>query len=222
MHAFAGLGPVLYLNHQYSALVTLIHVTELPRLLEKFNFHNVLVFPGYFGNFLRNLAERFPRTILSVVAMACGINERLHIKPELMPVMGRHEPGGTSTQNLQKWMQTIERTQAQFLDFGSEEENMKHYNQTEPPLYPVENIKANMAGIPMLLIRGENDYFVEERDFNKLVALLPTERLDIKVVPDYAHLDYVWADDAKQFVFDDVVEHFERIVVERNLRKKKA
>ena len=182
----------------------------------------MLVFPGFLGIFLRNLAERIPRTILSVVAMTCGINERLHIKPELMPVMGRHEPGGTSTQNLMKWMQAIETTRAQFFDYGSEEENMQHYNQTTPPYYPVENIKDNMAGIPMLLIRGANDYFVEERDFNKLVALLPQERLDIKVVQDYAHLDYVWADDAKQYVFDDVVEHFERIVVERNLRKKKA
>ena len=38
-------------------------------------------------------------------------------------------------------------------DYGSEKENMKHYNSTKPPIYDVSKLD-----IPTLFIAGGNDY----------------------------------------------------------------
>ena len=55
----------------------------------------------------------------------------------------------------------------------------------------------------MLLFAGSNDVLVESADYAKLLRILPAN-VKSKTVPDYNHLDYMWAQDVNQYVNDDI------------------
>lgn len=69
-----------------------------------------------------------------------------------MAVMVRHEPGGTSFQNLEHWFQMMKTGEFKMYDFGSAEKNFEKYGQEVPPFYDTEEMADNIRQIPTLLI----------------------------------------------------------------------
>lgn len=89
-------------------------------------------------------------------------------------------------------------------DFGSPKANLLKYGQEIPPTYDTEEMAENIRQIPTLLMRGNNDSLVDQKDFEELIEILEEENsvkpLEEILIKDYAHNDYSWASDAKEKV----------------------
>ncbi|XP_075082071.1 triacylglycerol lipase 2-like isoform X5 [Nicotiana tabacum] len=93
-------------------------------------------------------------------------------------------------------------------DFGSEEENNKHYGQPNPPEYIMANIPNN---IPLFFGYGGADYLSDVNDvktlLNKLQGHNP-DKLVLQYREDYAHADFVFGINTKQVVYDPLMAFF--------------
>lgn len=85
-------------------------------------------------------------------------------------------------------------------DFASANENMKHYNQVTPPIYDVTNVN-----VPVALYYGAQDWLATVSDVQFLRQNLPNIVDDLNV-EKYNHLDFIWALDAKQMVYDRMLQ----------------
>mmetsp|Transcript_23215 Transcript_23215/g.23134 ORF Transcript_23215/g.23134 Transcript_23215/m.23134 type:complete len:150 (-) Transcript_23215:6-455(-) len=140
--------------------------------------------------------------------MIVGIKQEISVDLSRMPVMGRHEPGGTGLQNMLHWLQMIDSGNFQRYNYGKKE-NMKVYGQETAPLYDLEVLKENIKDLDMFLIKGGIDVFVAQEDFDQLLDVLSFKEgktLKHKIVEDYDHLDYIWADSAYEEVALPVLE----------------
>lgn len=118
-------------------------------------------------------------------------------------------------------MQNLRDGKFRKYDWG-EKKNLEKYNNIHAPEYPVENLKN--LNIPKYLFRGSRDSVVNEKDFNKLLKLLPQEStysyviniyflffyVIFKIVDDYSHLDYVWGFNGYEKLYKDIVEILEK------------
>ena len=68
------------------------------------------------------------------------------------PVYAAHIPQGTSVQNIVHYLQMIESEVCSFYDYGSENENIRKYNQTTPPI-----LSARDVHLPVSLFAAQND-----------------------------------------------------------------
>ncbi|KAG9147358.1 hypothetical protein Leryth_021428 [Lithospermum erythrorhizon] len=72
-------------------------------------------------------------------------------------------------------------------DYGNEDDNNKHYGQPNPPAYDMSSISKDF---PLFLSYGGQDYLSDVDDDN------------------YAHLDFVHATNAKEQVYDPLMDFF--------------
>jgi len=201
---FIGLGPVIYVNHLQSSLIYLLDVTRFPDALEALGLKRVLLLGQKLHTVMRTACYYFPNTCVAVVSMICGRDTILEIDPARMAVMGDHEPGGTSAQNLLHWIQMVRHGEFAKYNYGKKE-NMKHYGTPQPPNYQVSNLAQ--LSVPTYLFVGLKDYLVDKKDFARLQALLPTDQNEVivKELPNFAHLDYVWSWNAKTEIYDEII-----------------
>ena len=85
-------------------------------------------------------------------------------------------------------------------DFGTKGNNLKHYNQTEPPLYDLNKVQ-----VPVALYWAVNDWLADPKDVEFLRQNLPNIVDDYEVL-DWNHLDFVWAVNTKQEIYDRMVK----------------
>ncbi len=88
------------------------------------------------------------------------------------------------------------------FDYG-EEGNMEKYGQPVPPEYDLSKFK--MLTFPIYIFGSEVDPIIRPKEVRELVKYLPnTSRLTM--LPDYSHLDYIWADDANTLIYTPVID----------------
>ena len=87
------------------------------------------------------------------------------------------------------------------FDYGVKR-NLFIYNRTTPPEYNLKNCTARVA-----IIYSDKDTLVSARDIRRLPNELPN-LMTMKIVDDntFNHIDFVWAMDAKELVYDYVLE----------------
>lgn len=87
-------------------------------------------------------------------------------------------------------------------DFGRKV-NWQRYGTEKPPLYNLEKISNERIA----LLRGANDYFVHEKDFDYLKSSLKVELIDDHLVANekFAHLDFLMAKDSGSLVNERVI-----------------
>jgi lysosomal acid lipase/cholesteryl ester hydrolase len=91
-------------------------------------------------------------------------------------------------------------------DFASADENMKHYNQTTPPVYDITKVK-----VPVALYWAQNDYLADPTDVQFLRGNLPNIVDDFNIAT-YNHLDFVWAYNTKEKFYDRMVALMEKYI----------
>lgn len=95
-------------------------------------------------------------------------------------------PGGYSTQCLVHFAQLIaQNRQAPYFskyDYGSYEENKKHYGQNIPPLYDLGLIRSKV-----FLYMGESDQLADSTDVKMIPANLPNAQVKLTPVPRWGH-----------------------------------
>ncbi|XP_052028492.1 gastric triacylglycerol lipase isoform X3 [Apodemus sylvaticus] len=110
-----------------------------------------------------------------------------------------HNPAGTSTQDLLHWAQLSRSGKFQAFDWGSPFQNMLHYNQRTPPDY---NVSA--MTVPIAVWNGGNDILADPQDVAMLLPKLPNLLYHKEILP-YNHLDFIWAMDAPQEVYNEIL-----------------
>lgn len=67
----------------------------------------------------------------------------------------------------------------------------------------MSDFPTRLANVANLFILGSNDAYVREGDLEKQMAQMPEDTVLVKI-PDYNHLDYLWAADATENVYSHI------------------
>ncbi|XP_027711690.1 lipase member N-like [Vombatus ursinus] len=110
-----------------------------------------------------------------------------------------HSPSGTSIQNILHLKQLFRSDEFRAYDWGSKDENMRHYNQSIPPLYDLTTIK-----VPTAIWAGGKDLLVDLRDVAMLLPKIKNLRF-YEMLPDWNHVDFIWALDAPERVYSKII-----------------
>ncbi|XP_054773172.2 gastric triacylglycerol lipase-like [Lytechinus pictus] len=133
----------------------------------------------------------------NILMLLGGFSEH-HLNASRVQVYVSNEPAGTSLQNMEHFLQMVISGKCQMYDFGVIG-NLDEYNQTTPPEYYVGNLT-----VPVALFWGENDFLADPQDVEKLIPRIP-HLIYNKKIPNFEHLDFIWAVDANKIVYDDIL-----------------
>lgn len=121
---------------------------------------------------------------------------------DYMPVILSHTPAGSSTKTLVHYAQLCQSKLFRMYDWGRLG-NLANYGQNTPPLYNLSYVTP-----PTALFWSDNDYLADPLDVAKLVDELPNMVLNHHVeMPEFSHLDFVWAMHAKELVYDYLLDY---------------
>ncbi|ERE79098.1 lipase member N, partial [Cricetulus griseus] len=84
-------------------------------------------------------------------------------------------------------------------DWGSEAENMNHYNQSRPPIYDLTAMK-----VPTAIWAGGHDALITPQDVARILPQVTNLRY-FKLFPDWNHFDFVWGLDAPQRLYSKII-----------------
>ncbi|CAK6436302.1 unnamed protein product [Pipistrellus nathusii] len=197
--AFYALAPVATVKYIKSPLKEL---TLIPTFLFKVIFGDKVFFPHhYFDNFLAN--ELCTRELLDDICsnalfIICGFDYK-NLNMSRLDVYLSHNPAGTSVQNMLHWTQAVKSGKFQAFNWGSSVQNMMHFDQPTPPFYNVTDMN-----VPIAVWNGGKDWLADPQDVDLLLPKLPN-LIYHKEIPFYNHLDFIWAMDAPQEVYNEIV-----------------
>ena len=130
----------------------------------------------------------------------------------MIPVYLDNIPAGSSTRPFVHYAQLhLRDREFRKYDYGSQEGNMAHYGQPEPPLYDLSKVK-----VPTALFLGDKDDLATVADGQHLGKVLPCVSL-VHVVDfeGFTHLDFSIAIDANVLVYKTILE----MMGDRNMNK---
>uniref|UniRef100_A0A1A8HLB0 Lipase n=1 Tax=Nothobranchius korthausae TaxID=1143690 RepID=A0A1A8HLB0_9TELE len=128
----------------------------------------------------------------------CGFDEK-NLNMTRTPVYTTHCPAGTSVQNMVHWAQAVKQGKLMAFDYGREG-NMKHYNQSTPPEYQVQDMK-----VPTALFSGGHDTLADPKDMAVLLTQVPN-LVYHQHIKHWEHLDFIWGLDAPQQMFPSILK----------------
>jgi lysosomal acid lipase/cholesteryl ester hydrolase len=201
INLFVALAPVAYGFHVTSAAF---------ELLVKYNITNLAMDIGIYDALeddktIHEIASACPdlgTLCPEALASVFGYGNLSNFAPDLYPTVTLYTPGGTSMSNLQHWSQLVQKDVFQMHDFGVAQ-NMIFYRQATPPAY---NLSAFPATVPMVAFSGTMDALADPIDVARLLKELPAASIVASVVlPNYAHMDFVWGIDAATRVYPSVI-----------------
>lgn len=120
----------------------------------------------------------------------------------MFPTILAHEPGGTSTFNMEHWQQMTDYLsyKVQKFDYGSKG-NMANYGQSTPPLYDYSKIPG-----PIALYTGSADRLADPTDVKWLEATIPQSSVVYKTeLNGFGHLTFLWGKPSVMTYFQQVI-----------------
>lgn len=116
-------------------------------------------------------------------------------------------PSSFASWEIAHWAQLLSSRRFSHFDFGSSEENFKHYGTSEPPEIDLLRIPANTT---IALMRSLNDFLSDVPDQRRLIIKLKRAHVNLidYVVPnvEWTHLDFIIGMGAGQIVYDKVIQ----------------
>jgi len=181
---YIALGPVAYVDHTTSPIIHLIDVTDIGGI--------ILVTHGKKFLFLSQ-TEKTELELLCTTALSVCIEQIklfADVHPEVdntkkLNIFVGHFPAGTSTQNMEYWDQMSKDKEYRMFDYGKAG-NLKHYNQTTPPLIPLKNIN-----VPVHLFSGAYDELADPTDVARLASELTGSPNVTFHTYQYGHLTFL-------------------------------
>jgi pimeloyl-ACP methyl ester carboxylesterase len=130
--------------------------------------------------------------------------EKKNLNETRMPVYVSHEPDGTSVKNMIHFAQGVQSNTFQAYDYGSPDKNQQHYNQTTPPAYDIGAMK-----VPTAIFSGGEDWLGDPEDVNYILDNIHSLVFK-KYIPDYNHIDFVWALTANKLIYPDLLDQMKK------------
>ncbi|KAL6960438.1 sterol esterase [Sarracenia purpurea var. burkii] len=205
VNAVALLSPIAYMTNAPATLVAKFLLTQIAISfgLPEFNPRSRMVI-----DYLQGLCTQKQYNCYDLVTMLSGPNCCLN--GSTINLVMEHEPQSTATKNLKHFTQIVHDGQIRKYDYGSMVLNMLKYGQTTPPVYDVSAIPNNL---PLLLSYGGFDALSDVEDVQILLDKLKLhdpDKLSVQFVKEYAHLDFIFAVNAKDVVYSQVIEFFRK------------
>lgn len=193
----ALLAPVAYDSHILSPIAVAGNVLNVGQLLEDFRIYAFSSKTPITGQQIIDLIclRENVLCINSLTSTFTGINCCLNISRS-----GMYETSeATSAKNLIHLAQLYRANKFQKYDYGAAENNQR-YNSIYPPAYDLSRVPTQN----LFLASGGADPLADLRDVEKLKCEL---RAGYKYVfkPKFAHLDFLYAIDGKEKLYDSVI-----------------
>jgi len=115
-----------------------------------------------------------------------------------IPVYLSHNPAGTSMQDVAHFGQMVNAKVMQKFDYGYFK-NLAAYHSLTPPQYQVENMQTKTV-----LFWSANDALADQDDVGLLLPKLQNKQAI--QVQGYTHFDFIWAWNAREFIYDPMVQ----------------
>ncbi|NXM24437.1 LIPM Lipase, partial [Oxyruncus cristatus] len=198
---FFALAPITVNSNMKSPVVK---VFDLPEVLVKLILGHTVVFDK--GHILKQVISGvciYPifRSVCSLVLyLPGGFTSSLDVSR--MDVYLSRYPDSTSLKNMLHWRQLYQTGEFKYYDYGSD--NMLHYNQTTPPFYELENMKA-----PLAAWFGGKDWISAPEDVNITLPRI-TNVAYKKYIPDFVHFDFLWGKQVYEQVYKEMLELMEK------------
>mmetsp|Transcript_107843 Transcript_107843/g.348102 ORF Transcript_107843/g.348102 Transcript_107843/m.348102 type:complete len:484 (+) Transcript_107843:23-1474(+) len=193
-----GLAPVAYLRHQRVALWDMLSAIGFPRAVHTFGLGK---FPLTWPHRLLGWGcKSLPWACGLLADLGCGLSVHLNMSRANRYV--HYFPDISSTQNVMHYSDNMQNDRFSMFNYQSPEENMLHYNTSEPPVYRLEQIR-----VPVALFSGANDLLADHEDVARLMQdLRPGVVFRHLELGGYAHLDFIWASDAHRKLYPEVIQ----------------
>ncbi|XP_062959358.1 lipase member N [Cynocephalus volans] len=133
-----------------------------------------------------------------VMSLWAGFNKK-NMNTSRIDVYMSHAPSGSSIQNILHIKQLYRSDEFRAYDWGSEAENVRHYNQSRPPLYDLTAME-----VPTAIWAGGHDVLVTPRDVAEILPQIRNLRY-FKLLPEWNHFDFVWGLDAPQRMYSKII-----------------
>ncbi|XP_017769434.1 PREDICTED: gastric triacylglycerol lipase-like [Nicrophorus vespilloides] len=144
----------------------------------------------------------YRRMYMAVLDSLFGYDPEMFYEPTF-PTFLSHNPSAVSLKILIHYAQLIqEKVKFQQFDYGSSE-NLKIYNQSKPPQYPIENINKFIY-----ILVGERDTLVTIKSCKMFYDLLKEGMRKFEVVPGFNHLHFVYGKDL-HVAYDPLIHFLE-------------
>ncbi|KAL4234542.1 hypothetical protein ACF0H5_006185 [Mactra antiquata] len=198
---FVALAPAVYLGEVTSPLRLVMPLIKSSRfLLDVFGTGEFLPTSGILSTISGAVCNipGVPSAICDNILFAIAGYDEKQLNSSRVPVYVGQHPAGTSTQNIIHYAQSIQDKKFQKYDYGMLG-NLVRYSQTHPPEIHPENVN-----VPVLLYSGTQDWLVTPTDVTKLVSKIPN-LVKHKVIPEWQHLDFIWAMNAPDVCYNDMI-----------------
>ena len=139
----------------------------------------------------------------NILFVLCGPEDK-NMNQSRIEVYVSHEPDGTSVKNMIHFAQMFLSKQFQAYDYGSPEKNQQHYNQTTPPIYAIRPMK-----IPTAIFSSDDDWLADPEDVQFILDNIQSLVYQ-KHIPDYNHLDFVWAISVNRVIYQDLINQMQK------------
>ncbi|UJR20978.1 hypothetical protein I4U23_024084 [Adineta vaga] len=205
---YAALAPVAHLGHIKSPIRYLSSTSKELELYWHLLFgRNEFLPSNYIIKWLGTFAcgEVILDHLLcqNILFILCG-PEKENMNNTRLPVYISHEPDGTSVKNMIHFAQGVQSNTFRAYDYGSPQKNQLHYNQTTPPEYNISG-----SNIPTAIFWSGKDWLADAVDVNYILNNLQNLVYD-KYIPEYNHLDFVWALSANKIIYTDLLNVMEK------------
>ncbi|XP_069684699.1 lipase 3-like [Periplaneta americana] len=120
----------------------------------------------------------------------------------LLPVILSHTLAGCSIKTVAHYAQEISAVEGGFRLWDFYAGNLAEYGSLFPPSYDLAAIST-----PVSLFYSDNDLFGDPTDVHELNTALGNSLGEYRVpLSSFAHMDFLWANDVKTLVNDEVLE----------------
>ncbi|NXL84793.1 LIPM Lipase, partial [Alectura lathami] len=194
---FFALAPITVSSNMKSPL---IKVLDLPMSLIKLILGRTVVFDK--DDILRRVTFHlctygiFKNLCTLALYLPGGFTNSLNVS-RIDVYLARY-PDSTSLKNMLHWRQLYQTGEFKHYDYGSD--NMLHYNQSTPPFYELENMKA-----PFAAWFGGKDWISAPEDVNITLPRI-TNMAYKKYIPEFVHFDFLWGAQAYEKIYKEILE----------------
>ncbi|UIZ29912.1 hypothetical protein KXD40_002895 [Peronospora effusa] len=217
---FAALGPVAWLGHTNGTAFNFLAKAYADTLLKSVN--QVRFFPH--NEMLQEvigatICTKNPKLCEAAVALFVGDSENWN--SSRISVYLSEMPAGTSVKNLSHFAQNIRKDTFSAYKYGCSClralgismcptrfcGNKAKYGSFDPPAFPVSKMKNPRIGF----FRGERDILTTPADMDRLRAALPPATvIHDEKISNFSHLDFIWATNANEKVYQSLLEQLNR------------
>ncbi|KAK8631404.1 hypothetical protein V6N13_028193 [Hibiscus sabdariffa] len=202
----AFLSPVAYLSHMKTALGVLAARAFVGEITTLFGIAEFNPKGQEASAFLKALCDYPGVDCYDLVSAVTGKNCCLNAST--VDIFLQNEPQSTATKNMVHLAQTVRDGVIKKYDYGRPDYNLMRYGEPTPPAYNISNIARDL---PIFISYGGQDALSDVQDVQLLLDHLKfhdVNKLSVQYIKDYAHADFIMGINAKDVVYNQVVQFF--------------